>query len=49
MKLLLTSAGIKNTSIHNALADLLPSLRETVYVGVSGGSMVMGPHIGPSK
>jgi dipeptidase E len=23
MKLLLTSAGIKNTSIHNALVDLL--------------------------
>jgi dipeptidase E len=28
------------------LADLLPSLREAVYVGVSGGSMVAGPNIG---
>jgi dipeptidase E len=28
------------------LADLLPSLREAVYVGVSGGSMVTGPNIG---
>jgi dipeptidase E len=28
------------------LADLLPSLREAVYVGVSGGSMVAGPTIG---
>lgn len=28
------------------LADLLPSLREAVYVGVSGGSMVTGPTIG---
>jgi Peptidase family S51 len=27
-------------------ADLLPSLRETVYVGVSAGSMVMAPNIG---
>jgi dipeptidase E len=76
MRLLLTSAGIKNTSIHNALVDLLgretdvllaaggdalylchwmrqsglaellPSLRETVYVGLSAGSMVMAPNIG---
>jgi peptidase E len=94
MKLLLTSAGIKNTSIHDALAglldkleltalpsideeqwvplvaetdallvsggdalylchwmrqsglaDLLPSLR-AVYVGLSGGSMVMAPMSG---
>ena len=101
MKLLLTSAGIKNTSIHNALvdllgkpigessalciptasyghpeggpgaawrfiagrattpmcelgwkslgvlelADLVPSLR-AVWVGLSGGSMVMPPSIG---
>jgi dipeptidase E len=107
MKLLLTSAGIKNTSIHDALVDLLgkpiaessalciptasyghpeggpgaawrfitgrgrtplcelgwkslgvleltalpsidllPSLREAVYVGISGGSMAMGPNMG---
>jgi dipeptidase E len=31
---------------QSGLADLLPSLREAVYVGVSGGSMVMGPNIG---
>jgi dipeptidase E len=31
---------------QSGLADLLPSLHEAVYVGVSGGSMVMGPHIG---
>jgi dipeptidase E len=31
---------------QSGLADLLPSLREAVYVGVSGGSMVMGPSIG---
>jgi dipeptidase E len=30
---------------QSGLADLLPSLR-AVYVGVSGGSMVMTPHIG---
>jgi dipeptidase E len=89
MKLLLTSAGIKNTSIHDALVDLLgkpiaecygspqgtwrfisgqsahgdalylshwmrqsglanlvPSLSETVYVGFSAGSMVLTPRIG---
>jgi dipeptidase E len=28
------------------LADLLPSLQETVYVGLSAGSMVMAPRIG---
>lgn len=28
------------------LADLLPSLHKAVYVGVSGGSMVMAPHVG---
>ena len=28
------------------LADLLPSLREAVWVGVSGGSMVMAPNVG---
>ncbi len=31
---------------HSGLADLLPSLRETVWVGLSGGSMVMTPRIG---
>src|SRR6266536_1184945 len=31
---------------QSGLADLLPSLRETVWVGVSGGSMVMAPNIG---
>jgi dipeptidase E len=32
---------------HSGLADLLPELgRETVYVGVSGGSMVVTPTIG---
>jgi dipeptidase E len=31
---------------QSGLADLLPSLRETVWVGVSAGSLVMGPHVG---
>jgi dipeptidase E len=31
---------------QSGLADLLPSLRDTVYVGLSAGSMVMTPHIG---
>jgi dipeptidase E len=31
---------------QSALADLLPSLPETVWVGVSAGSMVMTPRIG---
>jgi len=31
---------------HSGLADLLPSLPETVYVGLSAGSMVMTPRIG---
>ncbi len=31
---------------QSGLADLLPSLRETVWVGVSAGSMVMTPRIG---
>jgi len=31
---------------QSGLADRLPSLREAVYVGVSGGSMVMAPIIG---
>jgi dipeptidase E len=31
---------------QSGLADLLPSLGETVYVGLSAGSMVMAPRIG---
>jgi len=31
---------------QSGLADLLPSLSKTVWVGVSGGSMVMTPRIG---
>jgi dipeptidase E len=31
---------------QSGLADLLPSLREAVYVGLSAGSMVMAPNIG---
>ena len=31
---------------QSGLADLLPSLREVVYVGLSAGSMVMAPRIG---
>ena len=31
---------------ESGLADLLPSLRQTVWVGVSAGSMVMTPRIG---
>jgi len=31
---------------QSGLADLFPSLRETVYVGVSAGSLVMGPKVG---
>jgi dipeptidase E len=31
---------------QSGLADLLPSLRDTVWVGLSGGSMVMAPRIG---
>jgi dipeptidase E len=30
----------------SGLADLLPSLRETVWVGLSAGSMVMTPRVG---
>lgn len=32
---------------ESGLAELLPSLSETVWVGVSAGSMVMTPRIGP--
>ena len=31
---------------QSGLAELLPSLRETVWVGLSAGSMVMAPRIG---
>jgi dipeptidase E len=31
---------------ESGLADLLPSLPDTVWVGVSAGSMVMTPRIG---
>jgi len=31
---------------RSGLADVLPSLRETVWVGVSAGSLVAGPHLG---
>jgi dipeptidase E len=31
---------------QSGLADLLPSLRETVYVGFSAGSMVLTPRVG---
>jgi dipeptidase E len=31
---------------QSGFADLLPSLRDTVYVGLSAGSLVMAPHIG---
>lgn len=32
---------------RSGLADLLPELEDTVWVGLSGGSMVMAPRIGP--
>jgi len=31
---------------ESGLADLFPSLRDTVYVGLSAGSMVLTPRIG---
>ena len=31
---------------QSGLANLMPSLRETVYVGVSAGSLVMAPNVG---
>src|SRR5580765_5687834 len=31
---------------QSGLADLLPSLRDLVWVGLSAGSMVMAPHVG---
>ena len=32
--------------VESGFADLLPSLSDTVYVGLSAGSMVMAPRIG---
>ncbi len=65
MKLLLTSAGVRNASLHGALlveggdalylghwmresglADLLQTLPDMVWVGLSAGSMVMTPRVG---
>jgi dipeptidase E len=34
---------------QSGLADLLPSLRETVYVGVSAGAMVVTPYFGEAN
>jgi dipeptidase E len=31
---------------QSGLADLLPALRKTVYVGLSAGSVIMAPSIG---
>ena len=31
---------------QSGLAELLPSLRETIYVGASAGNMVLAPNIG---
>ena len=31
---------------HSGLADLVPTLRDTVWVGLSAGSAVMAPRIG---
>ena len=31
---------------QSGLTDLFPSLRETAWVGVSGGSLVMAPNVG---
>jgi hypothetical protein len=31
---------------QSGLAELVPSLREPVYVGVSGGSMALAPQVG---
>ena len=31
---------------ESGLAELFPSLSDTVYVGLSAGSMVMAPHVG---
>jgi dipeptidase E len=53
MKLLLTDSGGDTMYLchwmrESGLADLLPSLRDTVYVGVSAGSLVLTPRIGES-
>jgi len=31
---------------ESGMAEVLPSLHETVYVGLSAGSMVVAPYIG---
>ena len=49
MKLLLTSGGVTNLCHwmrESGLADLVPSLSRTVWVGLSAGSMVMTPEVG---
>lgn len=38
---------LRHWMLESGLADLLPSLGDTVWVGVSAGSMVMTPRIGP--
>ena len=52
MKLLLVDGGDATYLCHwmpeSGLADLLPSLPDTVGVGVSAGSMVLTPRIGTS-
>ena len=40
------SRAAAEQSDFSPLADLLPSLRDTVYVGLSAGSMVLTPRIG---
>lgn len=37
---------LRHWIVQSGLADLLPSLQDTVWVGVSAGSMVMTPRIG---
>jgi dipeptidase E len=37
---------LRSKETDAGLADLLPSLTDTVWVGVSAGSMVMTPRIG---
>ena len=37
---------LRHWMVESGLADLLPSLADTVWVGVSAGSMVMTPRIG---
>ena len=49
MKLLRTSGGVTNLCHwmrESGLADLVPFLSRTVWVGLSAGSMVMTPEVG---